>query len=76
MNYKLKMQLSWLKAKIMITAGERSVACRNKMDCFGLRPRNDDRMGLLRLPAMTIVLQAKENVIASEERAKQSRKGW
>jgi hypothetical protein len=43
MNYKLKMQLSWLKAEIFITAGERSVACGNKMDCFGLRPRNDER---------------------------------
>jgi hypothetical protein len=27
LNYKLKIQLSWLKAEIMITAGERSVAC-------------------------------------------------
>jgi hypothetical protein len=47
MNYKLKKQLSWLKAEIMITAGERSVACGSEpekdgnMDCFGLRPRND-----------------------------------
>jgi hypothetical protein len=42
-NYKLKMQLSWLKAEIFITAGERSVACGSRMDCFGLRPRNDER---------------------------------
>jgi hypothetical protein len=57
-NYKLKMQLSWLKAEIFITAGERSVACGGKETPQGLylinpRLQSGERATPLQSPAGT-----------------------